>query len=176
MIIGNCVSSARPVHKLSFSHSWLSVSPLLLSLLLPLACMGTPNTSVCSLTKDRLLFFSLSSTFIQEWWTITVRKLLNIIIRITTKKQRIPKKHKAKCAEVLTKTYLLPPLHHYTPEVFFSSSILQPLDHDPKNKTETKKIQWFWLGESPISGQIHCTHGKGLRLHRQLCTTLYVCI
>ena len=37
-------------------------------------------------------------------------------------------------------------------QVFFSSSTLQPVDHDPKNKTETKKIRWFWLGESPLSG------------------------
>lgn len=163
---------------LSLAKSWLNVAP-------SQGCLWfggerfSPTVAWIAIEFVDASFFLgivVSSTFIQEWWTITVRKLLNIIIRITTKKQRIPKKHKAKCAEVLTKTFLLPPLHHYTPEVFFSSSILQPLDHDPKNKTETKKIQWFWLGESPISGQIHCTHGKGLRLHRQLCTTLYVCI
>lgn len=90
----------------------------------------------------------LSSTFIQERWIITVRKLLNAIIRITRKKQRKRKKHTAKCAEVLTKTHLLPPLqymHISQTRSVFSSSTLQPLDHDPKNKTETKKKNQIFL-------------------------------
>lgn len=54
MIIGNCVSSARPVHKLSVS---LLSRPLLLPLLLPPACMEDLKLRTNTDSSGSRLFF-----------------------------------------------------------------------------------------------------------------------